>query len=86
MAKFTCANQRFDVIIIQHLDELHGVNKRAYKELLERCRGLLRSTSMTVLIFSSPQFLVNHFTTLHLIPLEEVHIHIQHGGLMWTSG
>jgi hypothetical protein len=41
MSKFTCANQRFGAVIIQHLDELYDLNKPAYKDLLECYKGLL---------------------------------------------
>ena len=91
MSKFTCANQNFGAIAIQHLDELFDANKRVYYDLLERCRGLLRSTTTTVFIFLSPQFLINHpeargvfiecshCTTLRVIALDGAHIHIQLG-------
>ncbi len=97
MANFTCANQRFCTVIIQHLDEHYGANKWAYKYLLEQCWGLLHSTMTTLFIFLSPQFVVNHanarevfiqcshHTTLRLVALEEVHIHIQHGKLFCSK-
>jgi len=59
-------------------------------DLLERCHGLRRSTTTTVFIFLSPQFLINHpearnvsienshRTTLRVIALDEAHIHVQH--------
>ena len=91
MSKFTCANQQFGAVAVQHLDELFDANKQVYYDLLERCRGLRRSTTTTVFIFVLPQFLINHpeacevfiecshHTTLRVIVLDEVHIHIQHG-------
>jgi len=60
MLKFTCAGQRFGTVTVQHLDELYDANKKVYHELMERCRGLRRSTMTTVFIFLSPQFLINH--------------------------
>ena len=91
MSKFTCANEQFGAVAVQHLDELFDANKQVYYDLLERCRGLCRSTTTTVFIFVSPQFLINHpkarevfikcshRTTLRVIALDEVHIHVQHG-------
>jgi superfamily II DNA helicase RecQ len=92
MNKFTCANQNFGAVAVQHLDELFDANKRVYYDLLERCRGLRRSTTTTtVFIFLSTQFLINHpeardvfiecshCTTLRVIALDEAHIHVQHG-------
>jgi superfamily II DNA helicase RecQ len=91
MSKFTCANYRFGTVIIQYLDELFDANKSAYKDLLERCRGLRPSTTTTVFLFLSPQFLINHSdareifikcshcTTLRVVALDEAHIHVQHG-------
>jgi superfamily II DNA helicase RecQ len=91
MSKFTCANHRFGTVIIQHLDEIFDANKLAYKDLLERCRGLRGSTTTTVFLFLSPQFLINHSdareifikcshcTTLRVVALDEAHIHVQHG-------
>jgi hypothetical protein len=61
MNKFTCANQNFGAVAVQHLDELFDANKQVYYDLLERCRGLRWSTTTTtVFIFLSPQFLINH--------------------------
>ena len=91
MSKFTCANQKFGTVAVQHLDELFDANKQVYYHLLEQCHGLCRSTTTTVFIFMSPQFLINHpkarevfiecshCTTLRVIALDEVHIHVQHG-------
>ncbi len=91
MSKFTCANQNFGAVAIQHLDKLLDANKRVYYDLLEQCCGLLWSTTTTVFIFLSPQFLINHpeardvfikcshHTTLCVIALNEAHIHVQHG-------
>ena len=87
MNKFTCANQNFSAITVQHLDKLFDANKQVYYDLLERCHGLRRSTTTTVFIFLSPQFLINHpevfiecshRTTLCVIALDEAHIHVQH--------
>jgi len=90
MSKFTCANQQFGAIAIQHLDELFDANKQVYYDFLEQCHGLHWSTTTTVFIFVSPQFLINHpearevfikcshRITLRVIALDEVHIHIQH--------
>jgi hypothetical protein len=61
MSKFTCTDQRFGNVTIQHLDKLYDANKQVYKVLLQRCRGLLCSTTTTVFIFLSPQqFTINH--------------------------
>jgi len=91
MSKFKCANQKFSAVAIQHLDKLFDANKQVYYDLLERCRGLRRSTTTTVFIFMLPQFLINHpearevftecshCTTLRVIALDKVHIHVQHG-------
>ena len=65
MSEFKCADQRYGAITIQHLDKLYDANRQVYKELLERCHGLLRSTTMTVFIFLSPQFLINHPEAQH---------------------
>ena len=90
MYKFKSANQKFSAVAVQHLDELFDANKQVYYDLLERCRGLRRSTTETVFIFVLPQFLINHpearevfiecshCTTLRVIALDEVHIHVQH--------
>ena len=91
MSKFTCANQKFGAVAVQHFDELFDANKQVYYDLLEQYRGLRRSTTTTVFIFMSPQFLINHpkarevfiecshRTTLRVIALDKVHIHVQHG-------
>ena len=91
MSKFTCANQQFGAVAVQHLGESFDANKQVYYDLLERCRGLCRSITTTVFIFVSPQFLINHpkarevfikcshRTTLRVIALDEVHIPVQHG-------
>ena len=90
MSKFTCANQNFGAVALQHLDELFNANKCLYYDLLETCRGLLWSTTTTVFIFPSLQFLINHpkasdvliecsrRTKLHVIALDEAHKHVQH--------
>ncbi len=90
MSKFTCANQRFGAVAIQHLDKLYNTNKIVYNKLLEQCRGLLWSTTMTAFILLSLQFLINHpdthdvfikFShpaTLHVVALNKAHIHVQH--------
>jgi superfamily II DNA helicase RecQ len=57
MSKFTCANQNFGAVTVQHLDELFDANKQVYYNLLEQCHGLRWSTTTTVFIFMSPQFL-----------------------------
>jgi hypothetical protein len=91
MSKFTCANQKFGAVAVQHLDELFDANKQVYYNLLEQYRGLRRSTTTTVFIFMSPQFLINHpkarevfiecshRTTLRVIALDKVHIHVHTG-------
>ncbi len=93
MLKLTCADLRFGAVIIQHLNKLYNANKKAHKDLLQHCQGLLWSTTMTVFIFLSPQFLINHpnahgvfieclhCTTLPFVALDEAHIHLQHGTL-----
>jgi len=90
MSKFTCANQKLGAITVQHLNELIDANKQVYYDLLEQCRSLRWSTT-TVFIFMLPQFLINHpearkvfidcshCTTLRVIALHEVYIHVQHG-------
>ncbi len=35
MNKFMCANQNFDAVAVQHLDELFEANKQVYYNLLE---------------------------------------------------
>jgi hypothetical protein len=60
MLKFMSADLRFRAVIIQYLNELYDANKNAYKDLLQCCWGLLWSTTTTVFIFLSPQFLINH--------------------------
>ena len=91
MSKFTCADQRFGAVTVQHLGELYNGNKKVYHELLKRCRSLQRSTTMTVFIFLSPQFLINHpdahdvfiacshRATLCVVAIDKAHIHVQHG-------
>ena len=93
MSKFTCADQRFGAVTVQHLDKLYDGNKKVYHELLERCRSLQRSRTTTVFIFLSPQFLINHpdardvfiacshRATLRVVAIDEAHIHVQHGTL-----
>jgi hypothetical protein len=92
-SKFTCADQRFGAVTIQHLAELYGANQQVDKDLLQRCRGLLCSTTMTKFIFLSPEFIINHpdardvfiecshRATLHIVALDKAHIHVQHGML-----
>ncbi len=60
MSKFTSADHHFGGVMVQHLDELYNGNIKVYHDLLERCRGLRWSTTTTVFIFLSPQFLINH--------------------------
>ncbi len=91
ISKFTCANQRFSAVIIQHLDKLYDAYKQAYKVLLEQCQGLLWSTLTTVFILLSPQFIINHSdaqdifiecshcVTLRVVDLDEANIYVQHG-------
>jgi superfamily II DNA helicase RecQ len=91
MSKFTSADQRFGAVTVQHLDELYAGNKKVFHDLLERCRGLRRSTTTTVFIFLSPQFLINHTdardvfiacshrATLRVVAIDEAHVHVQHG-------
>ena len=91
MSKFTYANQKFGAVTVQHLDELIDANKQVYFDLLERCRGLHGPTTTTVFIFMSQHFLIHHLkarkvfincshrTTLRVIALDEVHIHVQLG-------
>jgi superfamily II DNA helicase RecQ len=91
MSKFTCADQRFGTVMVQHLGELYDGNKKVYHELLERCHSLQRSTTTTVFIFLSPQFLINHpdardvfiacshRATLRVVAIDKAHIHVQHG-------
>jgi hypothetical protein len=90
MSKFTCADQRFGAVTVQHFNELYNGDKKVY-ELLERCRGRQRSLTTTVFIFLSPQFLINHpdardvfiacshRATLCVVAIDEAHIHVQHG-------
>ncbi len=97
MSKFTCTDLHFRAVIIQHLEKLFDSNKNAYKDLLRQCRGLLWSTTRTVFIFLSPQFVINHpdtcdvfidclhHTTLQVVMLDEVRIHIQHGTLFCSE-
>jgi hypothetical protein len=91
MSKFTSASMHFRTVILQHLNELFDYNRNAYRALLERCRALLRSRTMTLFIFLSPRFVINHpdarevfiecsnRTTLWVVTLDEAHIHVQHG-------
>jgi superfamily II DNA helicase RecQ len=91
MSNFTCAAERFGAVIILHLDKLFDANEPAYRELLQRCRGLHQSTPMTIFLFLSPQFIINHpdardifiecsnSKTLRIVALDEAHIHVQHG-------
>jgi hypothetical protein len=60
MSKFTCPDQCFGTVTNQHLDKLYDANKQVYKDLLQRCRGLLCSTTMTVFVLLSPHFIINH--------------------------
>jgi hypothetical protein len=89
-SKFTCADQRFGAVIVQHLDKLYDANKRAYQELLGRSCTLFPSTTTKIFLFLSPQFLVNHpdahdifidclhCMILQVVVLDKEHIHVQH--------
>jgi superfamily II DNA helicase RecQ len=91
MSKFTCTDQHFGAVTIQHLDKLYNANKQVYKDLLQRSQGLLCSITTTVFIFLFPQFIINHpnardvfikcshHATLHVVTLDKAHIHVQHG-------
>ena len=92
MSMFTSASMHFRtvIVIIQHLDELFDYNQNAYRALLERCRALLWLRTMTLFMFLSPQFIINHpdarevfidcsnRTTLPVVALNEAYIHVQH--------
>jgi superfamily II DNA helicase RecQ len=66
-------------------------HRQLYHSLLSGCTLLGRDTSSTFFIFLSPQFLNNHRDTLnkfvscahkrtlHVIAMDEAHIHVQHG-------
>ena len=91
LQKFTCADETWGTVEVQHLDELYEANRSKYNEFLQRCHGLKRSTSSTVFVFLSPQFLVNHQDaldvfvhcavgrTLRVVVEDEVHLKVQHG-------
>ena len=59
MAKFERADQRWGLIKAYHLDGLYDNSRQKYHLLLERVT-IQRSTSSTIFIFLSPQFLVEH--------------------------
>ncbi len=60
MENFTFANKRFGSVITIHLYKLYNANKHTYLQLLDRCCCLLCSTTTPIVIFLSPQFLINH--------------------------
>jgi hypothetical protein len=76
---------------VYHLDELYNCNRSAFFKLLCCCLSINQSTSLTLFIFLSAQFLINHHNvlnifvtcvqehTLCLIAMDEARIHIQHG-------
>jgi superfamily II DNA helicase RecQ len=91
MHKFKSSNLTWGNIGIYHLDKIYDCNTMAYNKLLHRCSLVEQSTSSTLFIFISPQFLIHHpdalgvfvtctqERTLRLIAMDEVHIHVQHG-------
>lgn len=91
MQKFTCANDTWGTVEVQHLDELYEANRSKYTTFLQRCRSMQRSTTSTTFVFLSPQFLVNHQDalavflhcaaerTLRLVVEDEAHLKVQHG-------
>jgi hypothetical protein len=88
MHKFESSNPTWGNAGIYHLDKIFDCNCSAYQKLLHRCSEIKQSTSSTLFIFLSPQFLINHpdalgvFITgtqermLWLIAMDEVHIHM----------
>ena len=77
----------------QHLDELKDNNPLKYKWFLRRYEDIEieKDTTSTIFVFLSPQCLVHNSTTrnvmlcaatrhtLHLIVMDEMHLHVQHG-------
>ncbi len=91
MHKFESPSPTWGSVGVYHLDEFFDCNRQVYHKLPCRCSSIERSTSLTLFIFLSPQFLINHNDalgvfvtcaqerTLWLIAMDKVHIHVQHG-------
>ena len=91
MHKFEEYNPTWGNVGVYHLDELYDCNRQLYHSILSGCALLGQDTSSTFFIFLSPKFLINHRDalgvfvscahkrTLHVIAMDEAHIHVQHG-------
>ena len=89
--KFATANNDCGNITAQHIDELRENDFTRHKDFLQTCENMQRSTTSTIFTFLSPQFLVKHDNardvfvrashrrTVHLIIMDEIHLHVQNG-------
>jgi hypothetical protein len=91
MHKFEKAIFTWGNMGVYHLDEIYDCNCPAFFKLLHHCSSINRSTSSTLFIFLTLQFLMNRQNaldvsvtcaqerTLCLIAMDEAHIQVQHG-------
>jgi superfamily II DNA helicase RecQ len=91
MHKFESADPTWGNVGVYHLDNFFDCNCLAHHQLLCQCSSMKRTTSSTLFLFLSLQFLIHHpkalgvfvtcapERTLQLIAMDEVHIHVQHG-------
>ena len=91
LTKFIDSNKNYGTITVQHLDELRENNFSKYQKFLQTCEDMQRSTTSTIFVFLSPQFLVNHDDarqvfirashrrTVRVIVMDEIHLQVQHG-------
>ena len=90
MHKFEDANTTWGNVGAYHLDELYSSNRSAFTRLMRCCLSIKQSTTLTLFLFLSPQFFVNHCNALDvfatcaqertfcLIAMDKAHVHIQH--------
>ncbi len=91
MHKFKSFSPSWGNVGVYHLDEVYDCHQVGYSDILRRFSQMSRTTSSTMLVFLSPQFLINHRNaldvfitcaqehTLRVIGIDEAHIHVQHG-------
>ena len=89
--KFQEGNQQYGRIIVFNLDEMGG-NANMRKRILQLLRDLKSSTTSTIFLVSSPQFMTKHKAfidvllhncrvnrTLRSVMVDEAHVWAQHG-------